>query len=87
VEVTLFLAGAAALLALPVFLTRYWRHLPEAPSCPHCREVTYRLQHETLAHRLVNTLPVPMTAVRACSACGWQGRMRWRWAPRRVRRD
>jgi hypothetical protein len=87
VEVTLFLAGAAALLALPIYLSRYWHHLPEAPSCPHCRKLTHRPHDETLGHRLVEALPVPVTSVRTCSVCGWQGRMRWRWAPRGVRRE
>jgi len=81
----MLLAAAAVLLAVPIVLGLYWGQLPEAPACPLCRAITHRLQGTTAVHRLLVLLPTPVTAVRGCSRCGWQGRMRWRWAPHRVR--
>lgn len=71
---------ALAALAAPVFALHYLTRLPEAPACPTCRRIT--TQHEfrrgTGTDRLLAVLST--TQVRRCSVCGWQGRMRWRWA-------
>jgi len=71
---------AIAALAAPVFALHYLTRLPEAPACPTCRRIT--TQHEpgrgTGTDRLFAVLST--TQVRRCTVCGWQGRMRWRWA-------
>lgn len=73
----------AAALAAPLFLFHYLRRLPEAPACPACRSVT--------CEAVVRGAPSVMdrawallhaTPVRSCTTCGWEGRMRWRWATR-----
>lgn len=77
----LILASVAiAALAAPVFALHYLTRLPEAPACPTCRRITTR--HEPRrgagADRMLAVLST--TQVRRCTVCGWQGRMRWRWA-------
>lgn len=72
--------GAALMLAgaLQHWAQNYWQRLPEAPSCPLCRGLTSAALQPTLSARLWALLP--HTALRRCERCGWQGRMRWRWA-------
>ncbi len=74
---------AIAALAAPVFALHYLTRLPEAPACPACRRITTRheLGRATGADRLLGV--VSPTQVRQCTGCGWQGRMRWRWAIQR----
>ncbi|HEX8271416.1 MAG TPA: hypothetical protein VF615_02120 [Longimicrobiaceae bacterium] len=69
---------AIAALAAPVFALHYLTRLPEAPACPTCRRITTRHEHGAGADRLLAVLST--TQVRRCTVCGWQGRMRWRWA-------
>jgi hypothetical protein len=67
-------------LAAPVFTLHYLTRLPEAPACPTCRRVTTGGMARTVpgAERMLSFMSA--TQVRRCTACGWQGRMRWRWA-------
>ena len=58
--------------------------LPFAPECPTCRFVTAQPVRITRIDRLLAHSGV---AFRACPRCGWTGRMRWRLAEQRVRRD
>lgn len=75
------------LITLLVGLTLAAQHLsalPYAPECPTCRGVTaqsVRLSHvdRMLARRGADA--------RQCPRCGWTGRMRWRLAEERVRRE
>lgn len=69
-----------AALAAPVFAVHYLVRLPEAPACPTCRRVTTGTvdRAHVGAERLLAILWA--TQVRRCTACGWRGRMRWRWA-------
>lgn len=74
---------AIAALAAPVFALHYLTRLPEAPACPACRRIT--TQHDRgrppAADRVLAVLWA--TQLRRCTACGWEGRMRWRWAVQR----
>ena len=72
-------------LAAPVLLLHYLTRLPEAPSCPGCRRVTSevdRVRDVWGADGLWTLLSA--TRTRRCTACGWEGRMRWRWAVERA---
>ena len=68
-----------ALLVVPIALQLYLYRLPSAPSCPTCRATTRPLQ-EWIVLRWVPALAA--TSLGECTACGWRGRMRWRWAVR-----
>ena len=75
----MWMAVAAVALAAPAAMMHYLNRLPYAPECPHCRAVT--------AQRAGGPGPwdrlwsgIAATPVRRCTRCGWQGRMRWRWA-------
>ena len=72
-------AAVAAALAAPFAMQHYLSRLPYAPECPHCRQVTAQ---RTAAGRGWDRLYAALAAtqVRRCTRCGWQGRMRWRWA-------
>lgn len=78
-------ALAALALAAPFLLAAYVQRLPVAPACPSCRAVTRAVDRECLAASLRSLLP--STYVGECGRCGWRGRLRWRWATRRVRHD
>jgi hypothetical protein len=76
------LFGFAA-FAAPLVAQLYVRRLPVAPVCPACSSVAREID----SGDLLRFLPLLATTfVGECSGCGWRGRMRWRWAPRRVRR-
>lgn len=80
----LILAFLAAVgLAAPLFAFHYLNRLPQAPACPACRRITTRDDRagEAAADRVLAALWA--TQVRRCTACGWEGRMRWRWAVQR----
>lgn len=79
------LAGVLVLITAAL-LRRYVWGLPEAPSCPTCCMVTRAAVVDDLMPDFLLT-SVSVTAVRECTRCGWHGRMRWRWAVRRVRRE
>lgn len=70
------------LFGVPALVRRYVGRLPEAPECPGCFAVTRMAEGGWLPSFLHRRFPI--TAVRECTRCGWRGRMRWRWAPRRV---
>lgn len=74
---------AAVALAAPLFALHYLSRLPQAPACPECREITTREERgvEPAADRVLAAIWA--TQVRRCTACGWEGRMRWRWAVQR----
>lgn len=77
--------AALAVLAAPVLALHYLTRLPEAPVCPSCRSVTTRWERsEGLGADLVQAV-MSTTQLRRCTECGWQGRMRWRWAVQRER--
>lgn len=78
-------AAVLLLVALvPAAVQLYLHRLPVAPSCPSCRSTTRVVQ----AAALLRWVPaLPATSLGECGACGWRGRMRWRWAPRSVRGD
>lgn len=84
-DVQLLGFALAALGALaPLLVLRYLQRLPEAPACPTCRAVT---RAESVRWSVATLLPILGTTYRAeCTRCGWRGRMRWRWAPRSLRR-
>lgn len=71
-------------IATPVLAALYLRTLPEAPACPGCSAVTRIASQDRFGHLLRE---MRVSAVRECTRCGWRGRMRWRWAPRRIRRE
>lgn len=72
--------AATVLAGLPL-LQAYLAHLPEAPSCPTCQGMTRQADERWISTVLSS---YSTTARRACSRCGWAGRMKWRWAPRRL---
>ncbi len=77
-------AGLLALLgAVPFLLRFYLERLPAAPDCPTCGAVTRTAEHVWLGSFVLAALTT--TAVQECTLCDWRGRMRWRWAARRVR--
>lgn len=78
---SLILASLAAIaLAAPVLALHYLIRLPEAPACPSCQRITTQDERRRGlgADRVLAV--VWATQVRRCTACGWVGRMRWRWA-------
>jgi hypothetical protein len=70
--------------AIPALVQLYFRRLPVAPMCPACSSVAREI--ESGGDPLRWLPPLATTFVGECAGCGWRGRMRWRWAPRRVRR-
>ena len=74
---------AIAALAGPLFALHYLTRLPEAPACPTCRRITTRHENGRRAGTDGLLAVLSTTQVRRCSVCGWQGRMRWRWAMQR----
>jgi uncharacterized paraquat-inducible protein A len=83
---SIFLLALLTVAALaPLGLLHRLQHLPYAPDCPRCRTVTHAVQRSAALDRAWALLV--HTTVRRCGACGWRGRMRWRWATHRVRPD
>lgn len=80
----LLLVLLAAAVA-PLFLAHHVQHLPYAPDCPRCRTVTHSVPRLAVFDRV--WAMIVHTTVRRCGACGWRGRMRWRWAAQRVRHE
>ncbi len=75
------LLGLAA--AVPLLVRLYFRQLPFAPRCPGCQAMTREVAS---ADPLLSVLAsLASTSRRACTRCGWEGRMRWRSAPHRAR--
>jgi hypothetical protein len=75
--------AASAALAAPFWLAHYLNRLPFAPECPQCKGVTSEEGRPALLDRLHT--PLAGAPVRRCHRCGWQGRMRWRWAHQHAR--
>jgi hypothetical protein len=76
---------AMVVVAASAYLVRQISSLPDAPMCPACRGVTTQAVFIPLVDRLLATCGGG--DARLCPRCGWQGRMRWRLAVERVRRD
>lgn len=68
-----------------ILLGQYRERLPVAPSCPSCRAVTSGVAGGELLTYIFPSFAA--TVLRECTRCGWSGRMRWRVAPKTVRRD
>jgi hypothetical protein len=79
--------GIAALLLLGVsaYAVHQLTSLPYAPDCPTCRGVTTQGVRVSRMDRLLARFGG--ADLRHCARCGWNGRMRWRLAAERVRRD
>ena len=83
--VLLLSTGLVVLLAvLTTFMAHHLSALPYAPECPTCRCVTAQPSRLSPLDRV---LARGGADVRHCPRCGWTGRMRWRLATERVRRD
>ena len=76
---------AVLLLGLTAWVTHQLASLPYAPECPACRGVTTHRVRVSRMDRLLANLGGADN--RHCARCGWNGRMRWRLAEARVRRD
>lgn len=72
------------LAALTTLMAHHLGALPYAPECPTCRCVT---SQPPRLSRLDRVLARGGADARHCPRCGWTGRMRWRLATERVRRD
>lgn len=82
----LFWTGiVGVLLAGSAYAVHQLSSLPYAPSCPTCRGMTTRSVRLSRMDRMFATCGG--ADARLCPRCGWQGRMRWRLATQRVRRD
>jgi hypothetical protein len=79
---TILVLAVALAVAATIVAAHYLTRLPYAPECPQCRAVTA----DALAGSALDRLWVAMatTPLRRCTRCGWQGRMRWRWATQRA---
>jgi hypothetical protein len=76
---------AVLLLGLTAWVAHQLASLPYAPECPTCRGVTTHRVRLSRMDRLLSRLGNADN--RHCGRCGWNGRMRWRLAEERVRRD
>lgn len=76
---------AAVVVAGSVYLVRQLSSLPYAPMCPTCHGVTTQAVFVSRVDRLLTNCGGG--DARLCPRCGWHGRMRWRLAVERVRRD
>lgn len=86
--VSLLVCLVALALAGPLFVLHYLIRLPEAPACPVCRKVTCKREaaaRPSAADRFWAVAAA--TPVRRCTTCGWEGRMRWRWAVQKTREE
>jgi hypothetical protein len=75
---------AGMLLGTSAYVTHQLASLPYAPECPACRGVT---SHGVRLSRMDRLLARSGADLRHCARCGWNGRMRWRLAEERVRRE
>lgn len=75
---------AGLLLGTSAYVTHQLTSLPYAPACPTCRGMT---THRALLSRMDRLLAHGGADHRHCPRCGWNGRMRWRLAEQRVRRE
>jgi hypothetical protein len=75
---------AGLLLGMSAYVTHQLTSLPYAPECPTCRGVT---TNRVRLSRMDRLLARSGADNRHCPRCGWNGRMRWRLAEERVRRD
>lgn len=81
----LWMVIAAGLLAgMTAYVAHELASLPYAPACPACRGMT---THRLRTSRMDRLLAHGGADNRHCPRCGWNGRMRWRLAEQRVRRD
>lgn len=80
------IVAALGLLVLGIPMTAiYLTRLPVAPSCPTCRSVTHEAAATWASMR--GLASVTLTSIRACTRCGWHGRMRWKYATERSTGD
>lgn len=77
--VALLLVGSTA------YVTHQLTSLPYAPECPTCRGVTTQRVRVSRMDRLLARCGGADN--RHCHRCGWNGRMRWRLAAVRARRN
>ena len=76
--------GLVMLLGGLTLVAHHLHALPYAPECPTCRGVTSQpLRLSPLDRALARR----GADARHCPRCGWTGRMRWRLATARVRRE
>ena len=80
----LWMGIVVLLLGLSVYVAQQLTSLPYAPECPTCRGVT---THRVRLSRMDRLLARGGADNRLCPRCGWSGRMRWRLAAERARRD
>lgn len=76
--------GLMSLLAALMLAAQHLGALPYAPGCPACRGVTAQSVQPSQMDRV---LARGGADARECPRCGWTGRMRWRLAEERVRRE
>lgn len=74
--------AVVAALFTPLLGYHYVMHLPYAPECPRCRNVTAQVGAPSRADRVLAMIAGAFA--RSCTRCGWAGRMRWRLSPRRL---
>ena len=75
----------ALLLGMTTFVVRQLASLPYAPACPVCHGMTTHSAHPSRMDRVLARCGG--ADHRHCPRCGWTGRMRWRLAAVRARRD
>jgi hypothetical protein len=66
-------------------LERYVERLPDAPLCPACHGLTRGSDSAGWVGMLLPAFS--QTVMRDCARCGWEGRMRLRFAPEGARRS
>jgi hypothetical protein len=81
----LWMGIVALLLGVSVYAAHQLTSLPYAPECPACRGVTTQRVRTSRMDRLLARCGG--ADVRHCPRCGWHGRMRWRLAAERARRE
>jgi hypothetical protein len=72
------------MLAASGYAAHQLTSLPYAPECPECRGVTSQRMRLSRVDRV---LARGGADARHCPRCGWTGRMRWRLAAERARRE
>jgi hypothetical protein len=80
---TILVLAIVVAVVVPFAVAHYVTRLPWAPECPQCRAVTAQTHVGSALDRVWVSLAT--TPTRRCTQCGWQGRMRWRWATERAR--
>ncbi len=85
----LWVAASVVLLALaaPLLALQYLTRLPEAPACPACRATTTEAASRPEPSGADRAWALVAATRRRCAACGWEGRMRWRWAAEQAGRE